>query len=671
MVPHKRSVDEPAPRTINKEQTEIFTILDEMGRRIRPKIRFGDLPSDDSSNDSDAGGGVALLPLEFGGNKAVSSSNGGLSIAASKNKDASLESDGEDPGQVNVHMISPQVGMPNGPDAQAKGSQHEVRTMTVARTGQLKLQSPSTSNLNPASAEFKPAGIPIQPFVETSFQGTCEQNPAPIHVFVSLISIDPNFPRTPPGYLFYKPVSGSIPGLNTSRSRNTVNNQIATVANTTSDSQQNEPPQLFLTTGSPSQDKQSFATGDESVTNMVPNYQHNHNSRFITNRDMQQSFPAQITSQASSQVHARDVQQQPSYGPQYVSQRMIHSDEDRATPKNYNNIDNMQLMQQQQAQWPQQQQLQQQHQQQIGYGRQPMPMGMGAGQNLPSAPSSNQARDEAAMNALQAHLSRVEAEQATNDQSSDTGTHHFQTPVRGGAAHSSTARMTPSSYRFTPHGSVHSDGIMSPNGQVGSVTSYTEPRNYAPRSNGSMTTEQPPRFNIQATNAQGVVASQQHQYGDNRDALAYHNQQQGSGFSSGISPSNPGSDPFSTAPTGNQMMDPSALFKCGTQTVLSHIIEPIEPVSNALLQQNHHVPDYIRKQRSKHLNQLTSGPNERPTADVALHVDNFPFIEGARCAQPSQNHGVVKFKNVSCFLLPAYTIRTPILTKFPYRFLSP
>lgn len=647
-----------------------------MGRRIRPKIRFGDLPSDDSSDDSDAGGGVALLPLEFGGNKAGSSSNGGLSIAASKNEDASLESDGENPGQVIVHGISPRVGMPNGPDAQAKGSQHEVCTMTVARTGQFKLQSPSTSNLNPASAEFKPAGIPIQPFVETSFQGTCEQNPAPIHVFVSLISMDSNFPRTPPEYLFYKPVPDVIPGQNTSRSRNNVNNQISTVVDTTSDSQQNEPAQLFRTTGSPSQDKQSLATERESATNMNPSYQPSHDSRFITNLEMQQSFPAQITSQAGSQVHAGNVQQQPSYGPQYVPQRMVHGDNDRATPNNYN-INNMQPMQQQQSQRPQQpqtqqqQQQQQQAQQQICHGRQPMPMSMGAGQNLSSAPSSNQARDQAAMNALQAHLSRVEAEQATNDQFSNTGTHRFQTPVRSGAAHSSTARMTPSSYRFTPRSSVHSDGVMSPNGQMGSMSSYTEPRNYAPRSNGSMTNEQPPRFNIQATNAQGAVASQQHQYGDNRDAVAYHNQQQGNGFGSGISLSKPGSDPFSTVPTGGQMMDPSVLFKSGTQTALSHIIEPIEPISNALVQQNHHVPDYIRKQRSKHLNQLTSGPNERPTADVALHADNFPFIEGARCSQPSQNHGVVKFKSVSCFLLPAPTIRTPVLISLPYRSLSP
>lgn len=292
------------------------------------------------------------------------------------------------------------------------------------------------------------------------------------------------------------------------------------------------------------------------------------------------------------------------------------------------------------------------------------PMGQQGRQNqnnyLPSAPA---AHDQAAMDALQAHLSRVEIEQEGNR------LQNFQTPVRIITTKSSSTRMTPSSYRFTPRSGLDQAEFLSPNNsQAGDLPSRTEPRNFAPRSNDFDFVEQPPRFNLQmsvpmshndphsmsTTNQQ--YANQQYanqQYGDNGAMSSYLTQQQQAGFGDGIRvfPPRFDGDPFRSAPSelgkyGNMVTD---LIR-PTQTSLSHVIKPIEPLATALAMQNHPVPEYIRRQRSKQLNELTAAPNARPTAETALHAHNFPFVEGARCAQPSQHHGIVKLKNVSLSL---------------------
>ncbi|KAL1846485.1 hypothetical protein VTK73DRAFT_280 [Phialemonium thermophilum] len=59
----------------------------------------------------------------------------------------------------------------------------------------------------------------------------------------------------------------------------------------------------------------------------------------------------------------------------------------------------------------------------------------------------------------------------------------------------------------------------------------------------------------------------------------------------------------------------------------------------------HPVPNTIKVLRSQHLNRITDGPIGRPTLDVALNAENFPFIESARQAEPV-NYGVIKIKNI-------------------------
>ncbi|KAI0384542.1 hypothetical protein F5Y04DRAFT_248554 [Hypomontagnella monticulosa] len=58
------------------------------------------------------------------------------------------------------------------------------------------------------------------------------------------------------------------------------------------------------------------------------------------------------------------------------------------------------------------------------------------------------------------------------------------------------------------------------------------------------------------------------------------------------------------------------------------------------------VSEHVQRQRSAWLNQLT-GANGRPSVQDILHPENVPFIETARLAEPTTNHGVICIGNVS------------------------
>ncbi|KAF3760054.1 hypothetical protein M406DRAFT_270108 [Cryphonectria parasitica EP155] len=68
--------------------------------------------------------------------------------------------------------------------------------------------------------------------------------------------------------------------------------------------------------------------------------------------------------------------------------------------------------------------------------------------------------------------------------------------------------------------------------------------------------------------------------------------------------------------------------------------------SSALVTHTSSTPNYVRSQRSDQLNDLTSGPDQRPAATIALRADNFPFVEGARYDYSPSTYGVVKIKNI-------------------------
>lgn len=203
-----------------------------------------------------------------------------------------------------------------------------------------------------------------------------------------------------------------------------------------------------------------------------------------------------------------------------------------------------------------------------------------------------------------------------------------QTPMRNDGM-SSPLRFTPSSYRFTPHSSVTSSTLGSPVGSATSIPAYTEPRNFAPRTNGTITSDPPPRFVLRTP------------------APILQNLDHGNGV---ITPSHSGNERIHITPDrslGSTFDNGSRGFDPFRVTELPSVIKPIEPLSNALVLHNNYVPDYIRQQRSKQLNELTNGPTQRPTAEVALDTANFPFVEGARNAQATPGYGVVKLKNVS------------------------
>ncbi|ROW10553.1 hypothetical protein VMCG_01725 [Cytospora schulzeri] len=186
------------------------------------------------------------------------------------------------------------------------------------------------------------------------------------------------------------------------------------------------------------------------------------------------------------------------------------------------------------------------------------------------------------------------------------------TPAPSTAFSQGQSDFTPSQYMGSPAN--------------GKKLGRTEPPNFAPRSNGAVTNQPPPRFALQTP----VPIHQQ----------VYNNV---------ISPSSAGGgDPFSP-PAVDPFNGPA----------LPRVIQPIQPIEspqNALVLHDNPVPEYIRNMRSKQLNELTEGPTRRPSLGVALSTENFPFVDSARNAQPTNTYGVVKLKNI-----PFSTRRSEIL----------
>ena len=164
----------------------------------------------------------------------------------------------------------------------------------------------------------------------------------------------------------------------------------------------------------------------------------------------------------------------------------------------------------------------------------------------------------------------------------------------------------------------------------------TEPRNFAPRSD-SFPTRPPPPFMINTT-------------------YAHHTNGTQAGMAAGSA-----IDPFS--PVGN---DDRAIARIpnhhsGYETPNeTYAVMPHMPISGP-------PPPEVRAARSAQLNRLTDGPSGIPPAEVALHPDNFPFIES--CSQAAASDaGVVKIKNVSLHML---CVTRPTLTRcFHYRSLT-
>lgn len=215
----------------------------------------------------------------------------------------------------------------------------------------------------------------------------------------------------------------------------------------------------------------------------------------------------------------------------------------------------------------------------------------------------------------------------------------MQTPHGGGEG--STGRFTPATYRFTPQSSNASPGLQSFASSTTRFPPSTEPRSFAPRTSGLVPHEPPPRFVLQTPGPVSTPAplhNQMHSENGSTNSLQH-------GGCQHTFPSNQ----TITGDSGNDGHD----FDPFRTIELPSVIQPIEPISNALAARNHPVPEYLRNQRSKQLNILTAGPNALPSIEMALHPDNFPFIEGPRNAQPPPNWGVVKIKNVShATLLP-------------------
>ncbi|KAK3500999.1 hypothetical protein B0T13DRAFT_467072 [Neurospora crassa] len=147
------------------------------------------------------------------------------------------------------------------------------------------------------------------------------------------------------------------------------------------------------------------------------------------------------------------------------------------------------------------------------------------------------------------------------------------------------------------------------------IFNQTEPRNFAPRA-GSLPSQPPPPFMI-----------------DTAHALNTHGAQAGIVTGSGI-------DPFSPAGNDERAIVRIPNHHSGYETtnenyaVMSHM-----PISGP-------PPPEVRAVRSEQLNRLTVlGPYGLPIAEVALHPDNFPFIES--CSQASASDaGVVKITNL-------------------------
>ncbi|KAK3948056.1 hypothetical protein QBC32DRAFT_382225 [Pseudoneurospora amorphoporcata] len=142
----------------------------------------------------------------------------------------------------------------------------------------------------------------------------------------------------------------------------------------------------------------------------------------------------------------------------------------------------------------------------------------------------------------------------------------------------------------------------------------TEPRNFAPRAD-SLPAQPPPPFMIGTAYAPSTNGTQ-------AGAVA------GSGI-----------DPFSPAGNDERAVVRIPNHHSGYETPNeNYAVMPHMPISGP-------PPPEVRAARSAQLNRLTDGPSGLPPAEVALHPDNFPFIES--CSQATASDaGVVKIKNI-------------------------
>ncbi|KAJ4413443.1 hypothetical protein N0V85_003560 [Neurospora sp. IMI 360204] len=142
----------------------------------------------------------------------------------------------------------------------------------------------------------------------------------------------------------------------------------------------------------------------------------------------------------------------------------------------------------------------------------------------------------------------------------------------------------------------------------------TEPRNFAPRAD-SLPIQPPPPFMIGTAYAPNTNGTQ-------------------AGVVAGS-----GIDPFSPAGNDERAIVRIPNHHSGYETPNeNYAVMPHVPISGP-------PPPEVRAARSAQLNRLTDGPSGLPTAEVALHPDNFPFIES--CSQASASDaGVVKIKNI-------------------------
>lgn len=276
------------------------------------------------------------------------------------------------------------------------------------------------------------------------------------------------------------------------------------------------------------------------------------------------------------------------------------------------------------------------HQDQSG-GAQPMPSGMANVQARGIAAANNTNANEAAL--LRALEAQLPADQAPNSAQSNgfqpnprantfqpnplanafqPGAREFNGDGNGyvGAPPHDVQRMqtpvplqegpftpdgfTPTTYRHTPYGSDHHSATESPSGPFGDA--FAEDSRVAFNN----------QLSIQLSNQLNDHLSNQLRSDQFTSGLIQHGAVQGS---------------------------------------LSHVIEPIE---SDVVAMRSVVPEHIRRTRSRQLNELTLGPNMRPPAHIALHRDNFPFVDGPSQAKPTHQRGVVKFKNVSHAALPRY-----------------
>ncbi|KAK3396161.1 hypothetical protein B0T20DRAFT_501403 [Sordaria brevicollis] len=142
----------------------------------------------------------------------------------------------------------------------------------------------------------------------------------------------------------------------------------------------------------------------------------------------------------------------------------------------------------------------------------------------------------------------------------------------------------------------------------------TEPRNFAPRAD-STPSQPPPPFLIGSAPAHGTNGTQP-------------------GVVAGSAV-----DPFSPAVNDERAIATITGHYSGYEASSeNYAVMPHMPISGP-------PPPEVRAARSAQLNSLTDGLSGLPTAQVALHPHNFPFIES--CSQASASDaGVVKIKNI-------------------------